>query len=65
MVVAGAINAFAEGRYLDSESTVRSVHVGECTTWHGSYAADGAFRLRQGQRELCEVDAVKMLEARE
>jgi hypothetical protein len=63
--VAGAINAFAEGRYLSTEPAVPAVHVGEGAIWHGSYARDGAFRLRQGRYDLCESEAVAALEARD
>jgi len=63
--VVRAINAFAEGMYLSTEPAVRAVHVGEGATWHGSYAANGEFRLRQGRYDLCEAEAVKVLEARE
>ena len=63
--VVRAINAFAGGMYLDTEPAVWAVHVEAHTSvWHGSYATNGEFRLRQGLYELCEADAVKVLEAR-
>jgi len=63
--VAAALDAFAEGRYLSTEAAVPAVHTDVLSTWTGSHSADGAFRLRQGDYELCEADAVKLFEARD
>jgi hypothetical protein len=64
--VAHAINAFAEGKHLSSIPPVDVMKMDVSTNvWHGSYAENGQFRLRRGQDELCEVEALKLLEARD
>ena len=63
--VVHALNAFAEGKHLSSISPVDEMKIdASMNVWHGSYSEDGQFRLRRGQDELGEVEALSLLEAR-